>query len=561
MGNKNSTGGNRMGYMETYKKKFQELDNLNKKYNLDGQDIGGIIKEIEEYRVTTPIVGNFSTGKSSIINAILGKGILGVEITPETAIPTEIFYGPDRIMQYGKDFVKEHLVEELPLKNLSVKDTEYVTIEYNHPFLKEIKNVSLVDLPGFDSSIELHNHAIDQFLPRSVAYVLVIAADEPVLKETMSSFLKELTMHDMPVYIVLTKCNRLLESELEECRKLVYQLVYNIIEKEDIKMTCADSYGQIKVEGVKEFLREIEEKTEELFCNKYKEVLRRAARNTELYLLERIDKRNLSSSELEYEQERLEKKIENLRERLDKEKSLFEEKMFSCISLIEENVKKDLNNSIEELSVLIENGVDITEKINTVVRSAISFSIKTELEPKLQQYVNRVTDIVDLEISNQDQVIEEMKQKVSEVNGIDKALKAAPAVLAGVGLVLGNVFGGILGGILGSAADSIYNSNWSKRREREAGKAAKKVVEAIEEEASTCVTNEIKGLVLAVNQQLENEIGKKQSVLKNSLRDIKEELKLQEGFKKSEVNQLQEDLSKVREIIDSVIIVNKKKRK
>lgn len=550
-----------MGYMETYKKKFQELDNLNKKYNLEGQDIGGIIKEIEEYRVTTPIVGNFSTGKSSIINAILGKGILGVEITPETAIPTEIFYGPDRILQYGKDFIKEHLVEELPLNNLSVKDTEYVTIEYNHPFLKEIKNVSLVDLPGFDSSIELHNHAIDQFLPRSVAYVLVIAADEPVLKETMSSFLKELTMHDMPVYIVLTKCNRLLESELEECRKLVYQLVYNIIEKEDIKMTCADSYGQIKVEGVKEFLREIEEKTEELFCNKYKEVLRRAARNTELYLLERIDKRNLSSSELEYEQERLEKKIENLRERLDKEKSLFEEKMFSCISLIEENVKKDLNNSIEELSVLIENGVDITEKINTVVRSAISFSIKTELEPKLQQYVNRVTDIVDLEISNQGQVIEEMKQKVSEVNGIDKALKAAPAVLAGVGLVLGNVFGGILGGILGSAADSIYNSNWSKRREREAEKAAKKVVEAIEEEASTCVTNEIKGLVLAVNQQLENEIGKKQSVLKNSLRDIKEELKLQEGFKKSEVNQLQEDLSKVRGIIDSVIIVNKKKRK
>lgn len=549
-----------MDYMETYKKRFHELDCLNKKYNLDNQDIGEIIKEMQEYRVTTPVVGNFSTGKSSMINAILGKNILGVEITPETAIPTEIFYGPDRILQYGKDMVKEHLLEELPLKNLTVQETEYVTIEYKHPFLKEIRNVSLVDLPGFDSSIELHNQAIDQFLPRSLAYIIVISADEPVLKETMSSFLKELKMHDMPVYIVLTKCNRILESELEDCKKLVRHLVYNIIEKEEIKMTCVDSYGKINVEGVKEFLREIEGKTEELFCLKYNRVLKKTARNTELYLLERIDKRNLSSSEMEYEQEKLEKKIQNLRERLNKEQNIFKEKMLSCISLIEENVKKDLNDSIEELSVLIENGVDITEKVNTVVRSAISFSIKTELEPKLQQYVNRVTDIVDLEISNQKQVMEEMRQRVEEVNGIDKALKAAPAVLAGVGLVLGSVFGGILGGILGSAADTIYNSNWSKRREREAGKAAKKVVEAIEKEASTCVTNEIKGLIEAVNKQLEDEVRKKESILKNSLRDVKGELKLQEVSKKGEVGGLQEDLSKVREIIDSVLIAKKKKK-
>lgn len=549
-----------MYYMDEYKERFQKLDKINERYHLDGQDIGEIIKGIEEYRVTTPVVGNFSTGKSSMINAIIGKQILGVEITPETAIPTELFYGPNRILQYTEESVKEHLIEELPLKDLSIKKTEYVTIELEHSFLKEIKNVSLVDLPGFDSTIELHNQAIDQFLPKSLAYILVISADEPVLKETMTSFLKELKMHEIPVYIVLTKCNRLMEEELEECKKLVYQLVTNIMEKDNIKMTCVDSYGQVKIEGVKDFLREIEEKTEELFCYQYDNILRKSARNTQLYLLERIDKRNLSSSELEYEQEKLEKKIKSLKEKLEREKNSFEDKMFSCISLIEEKVKIDLNEAVEELSVLIENGVDITDKINVVVRGAVSYSIKIELEPKLQQYVNRVTDIIDLEIANQGQVIEEMKQRIENVSNIDKALMAAPAVLAGVGFVLGNVLGGILGGILGSAADTIYNSNWSKRREREAGKAAKRVIKAIEEEASTCVTNEIKELVRLVNEQLTSEVLKKQSVLENSLRDVKEELKLEEGFKKNEIEQLKEDLARVEEILDSIVISKSKKK-
>ena len=68
-------------------------------------------------------------------------------------------------------------------------------IEYDSEFLKQIKSVNIVDLPGFDTSIELHNRAIDQYLPNSLAYLLVVSSDEPVLKESISDFLKELKVY------------------------------------------------------------------------------------------------------------------------------------------------------------------------------------------------------------------------------------------------------------------------------------------------------------------------------------------------------------------------------
>ena len=43
------------------------------------------IEKLDKFQVVTPIVGKFSTGKSSLVNALLGKDYLGVKLTPETS--------------------------------------------------------------------------------------------------------------------------------------------------------------------------------------------------------------------------------------------------------------------------------------------------------------------------------------------------------------------------------------------------------------------------------------------------------------------------------------------
>ena len=65
------------------------------KYSLNTEDITKALNELPDFRVTAPVIGGFSTGKSSLINAVLGEKLLSTNITPETAVPTEIISGND----------------------------------------------------------------------------------------------------------------------------------------------------------------------------------------------------------------------------------------------------------------------------------------------------------------------------------------------------------------------------------------------------------------------------------------------------------------------------------
>lgn len=229
-----------MQCVKDYAAKLSELKAIREKYSLDSSDIDEMLGEIQSFKVTAPIIGNFSTGKSSMLNAVLGRRLVSVEITPETAVPTEIFYGDDNVTRIDLEGnTHNYSFDELPLRDLSVRNTELVRIAYDHPFLKEIENVKLVDLPGFDSGIELHNQAIDKYLPNSLAYILVVAVDEPVLKDNITNFVQELELHGMPLYVVLTKCSRLTTEEVMACRDLVVGIIGKII-KSEIKIACIE---------------------------------------------------------------------------------------------------------------------------------------------------------------------------------------------------------------------------------------------------------------------------------------------------------------------------------
>lgn len=539
-----------MNYIEEYQLKFQTIKELQKKYQLDTKEIDGILKSIDTYTITTPVVGNFSTGKSSLLNAMIGQNLLGVEITPETAVPTEISYGKNKIEEYTEYGIVKHDFSELPLKNLRIDKTRLLKISHENDFLKEISNVSLVDLPGFDTNIELHNRAIDEYLPKSLAYLLVISADEPVLKESMTNFLKELKVHEMPVYVVITKCNRLLDRELLACKELIYQIVTTLMGR-DVKIACTDSYGKVNVEEAKEFLREINTKTEELFCEKYDKLLHNMIKSMEFYFSERIDKRNLSTSELEYEQERLERKIDSLYNKLEKEKKDFNHQMEDCLSYIKARIQADLRATTDELAVMLENGIDVTEKLNLTIRSVVMLSIKTELEPNLQKYVNHVADVIQVELPNNADIMEHMKSVTSKSKGTDIGTKASPIVLAALGAILVHPLIGVVGVVAGSAAGGLFNSKWDRKKEREARKTAEKIVDEIGKIANDTVSKEIENYITKVNEEITLEVQKQKEILTKTIEDIKEQLAIEEGFKNNDLEKMQTDLAQLRQLEQS----------
>ena len=535
-----------MDLASVYKEKFKKLKDIQDKYQIDSTDTQKILESIDTYRVNTPVVGNFSTGKSSMINAIINKPLLSVDITPETAVPTEIYYGNNKVYQYDQGRKIERRIDELPLKGLTIQTTSLVQVEYDNEFLKEIKSVNIVDLPGFDTSFELHNRAIDQYLPNSLAYLLVVSSDEPVLKESIAEFIKELKAYNMPVYVVITKCNRLDEDELEECKEELRKAVGKIVERDDVGVACVDSYGNVKVDELKDILRIIQSQTSTIFVNKYSKMLRNASRYTEVYLEERIDKANLSTSRLEQEQEKVEKKMAEITFEIDKEKSNFSKQAKVCINTIRDRIKGDLEATLPTVSAMLENGSDITDKINSVVRRSVRVGINTEFEPKLKKYVEHISEMITIELPENDMIINNVNAELSDNIAEEVTKTALPVIMAGVGFLLGPI-GAVIGGMAGIVADIMHNKSSNKKKQKEVDKAARQIIDEVTKQTIVSIEGEIRKYIENINKNIERDVLRQRAILEKSLSDIKVEISIEESSRSRDIEDLEKDLKVIKE--------------
>ena len=216
-----------MEHTESYNHYHGMLENVSalyKKYNMPMERITEEIDSLDKFQVTTPLIGEFSTGKSSLINAMLGSDYLGINLLPETSVPAEICYGDKEravIQEVDKNAettrAKEMSLAEFKDSKLSASNVKKVQIFVNNDFLRTVSTVKLVDMPGFNSGLELHNRAIDEYMPESLAYIITFSARDPAIPADMATFLRELKLHDAPVYLLITKSKSVLPKELDQC--------------------------------------------------------------------------------------------------------------------------------------------------------------------------------------------------------------------------------------------------------------------------------------------------------------------------------------------------------
>jgi small GTP-binding protein len=144
------------------------------------------------------IVGEFNSGKSAFINALVGSKVAEEGVTPTTA--------QINVLQYG-DTLDRHVREA----NLHV-------ITAPAEILREIH---IVDTPGTNAIIREHEAITAEFIPRSDMVVFVTSADRP-FTETERAFLEQVRGWGKKVVIVINKVDILEgEQQIEEIRAFV----------------------------------------------------------------------------------------------------------------------------------------------------------------------------------------------------------------------------------------------------------------------------------------------------------------------------------------------------
>jgi len=180
----------------------------------DREQIAALRDRLDAARLRVLVAGEAKRGKSTLINALLGKPVLPTGVTPLTAVVTTVRYGDDPHVDVR--FADGHQ-EKQPLSALPDLVTERgnpgnrrriaaVTAYLDAPLLAG--GVELADTPGTGSVFAWDTAAAHEALQAMDAAVFVVTADPPVSAAERDLYAK-VTGLSVTTFIVLNKADHL----------------------------------------------------------------------------------------------------------------------------------------------------------------------------------------------------------------------------------------------------------------------------------------------------------------------------------------------------------------
>ena len=167
-----------------------------------------------------PLVGEFSSGKTTLLNALTDSKKLETATKPTTATIYEIHFGCNKceanvVLSDGQ---VAHFDDLGKLKNDQLSDAQIVTVFDTST--KVPSSTILVDTPGLSSPVVKHRQVLVDFLPSADAILLVVDINQQVTR-SLTDFIDMIKLSKRPVYIVLTKSDTKSVSEIEAAKQYI----------------------------------------------------------------------------------------------------------------------------------------------------------------------------------------------------------------------------------------------------------------------------------------------------------------------------------------------------
>lgn len=206
------------------------------------QQCGELVVKLAEDRFTLAVLGQFKRGKSSLMNAIIGRELLPTGVLPLTSAITVLKYGPtERLVVHRAN---RNFPEELPVSALA----DYVTEEGNPsnqkkvttayvelpvPFLR--RGIEFVDTPGVGSAITANTATTYSFLPKCDAVLFVTSVDTPMTSSEMA-FLKDIRDYVDRIFFVVNKVDLVANEESRQVIEFVTETIRKQIKHDVVKV-------------------------------------------------------------------------------------------------------------------------------------------------------------------------------------------------------------------------------------------------------------------------------------------------------------------------------------
>ncbi len=220
--------------------------------------------------IKIPFVGDFNSGKSSLLNTYMGRDILPTNILPETAVAYELYYAEDEKLElYSEGVLKETKCSLSQIKEFRVSPGDVVYVYINNEKIRQLNNrgIVLVDMPGIDSGIEAHNNAILNYIREGSVFMMFTDTEQATFRSSAISFIREIQQYGLSINAFLSKADKKPDSEVQEIRASVEKLVKSLISEDSVvgvTSSVEEKYGYKDVEAV---LSKVD--AEKIFAERY----------------------------------------------------------------------------------------------------------------------------------------------------------------------------------------------------------------------------------------------------------------------------------------------------
>ena len=354
------------------------------------------------------VVGEFNVGKSSLINALLGREILSVARQPTTAAITTLRYGePERfrvtyLPEYQKQFPtilreSQDLFNDIASytsdpahtgdRGVAIMEGEEVSLAEkikevevwcNANFLRD-QEIEIIDTPGLGSVFEAHKTVTYSLIPEVDATLFLFSTDG--IDTADISFLKFLREYVNQMLFVMTKADyvedkRVLEDTLHFNREVIISSITNVDIQQIYPVSARNVLnGQYEESGLPEFIRALQYFLVKSSGTARLQVSLQVARFNWALLQEGVER------DLELANKSL-SDIQKVRQKLEQERELIIQR--------KQALKKYITDTIEEMLYDAIFGIDVlSTQIQIIVETQIdSYSLKDLL--KVNQYVPSV---------------------------------------------------------------------------------------------------------------------------------------------------------------------------
>lgn len=340
-----------------------------------------LVKKLEADRFHLVVVGEFNHGKTTFVNALLGKNVLPVGVTPTTAVihhlehsdepRAEVVFANGDRAALPFDEVRQFCVGA----ERAAAEIKHLEVGFPADILRE--RIVLVDTPGVNDLSLQRADITYSYIPRSDAVLFLLDAGQP-LKESERVFLQDKLLGQSRDKIIFVVTKRDIWSPEEQTEALSYirtelaklvksPVVFAVSAEKALEGDAANSGMPELLEHLTRFLAE--ERGRILLDN----ALGEGVEATRL-LRKGVDARRravaMSSEELARRIELLEKDLAGQSRTIEERRSGIREE----VAAIKAWVRRDLDRFCD----------DVIRQLPAVVDSATTEEIKVHLGPFLE---------------------------------------------------------------------------------------------------------------------------------------------------------------------------------